>query len=329
MNSRERAPVCPSPSSQLDAVRRSRTRIPTLLAATPTLTTRDCDDKVMRMATIRKQPFGPADLSDLETFEAQLPAALPPDYRAFLLEANGAQVEACDEFSEVPGGTCVETLFGLHEGHPHTRLDYVSEAVSDDLPETLLLIGSDPYGNYFALDLVDRVGAVLFIDHEALSTPAESCIEVAPSFSTLLARLPAEEAPPPPSPEEAAARGDAAALADFLNRGATGRSLVHLAVRGGNPAVLELVLKHDGDANERGGIGHETPLFVAAREGRADLARLLIKHGADVNARCDANGTALEMAEPWPDVFAALVRAGAEPSTPRLREQVRRTRGKT
>jgi hypothetical protein len=199
--------------------------------------------------------------------------------------------------------------------------------VAADLPETLLLIGSDPYGNYFALDLADRVGAVLFIDHEALTTPTRSCIEVASSFAALLDRIAAEEAPSPATPEEAVARGDAAALADLFTQGATGRSLVHRAVRSGNPAVLELVLNNGGDANELGGIGHETPLFVAAREGRADLARLLIKHGVDVNARCDANGTALEMAEPWPEVFAVLVRAGAEPSTARLREMVRRMRG--
>ena len=108
----------------------------------------------------------------------------------------------------------------------------------------------------------------------------------------------------------------------LLTEGATAAAFVHRAVRTGNLEVLRLVLAHGGDANERGGIGDETPLFVAARENRADMASLLLRHGADPNATCRVGGTAMEMATHWPTVLEVLARGGARPTTNRLREAV-------
>jgi hypothetical protein len=68
-------------------------------------------------------------------------------------------------------------------------------------------------------------------------------------------------------------------------------------------------------------------LFVAARENRADIARLLLAHGADPNAKCNAGGTAMEMASYWPPVLEVLARAGATPTTRHLREAVRKILG--
>jgi ankyrin repeat protein len=88
---------------------------------------------------------------------------------------------------------------------------------------------------------------------------------------------------------------------------------VHRAVHHGDLRILETVLRHGGDPNERGSIGGtETPLFAAARDGRADMADALVRYGADPNLRCGSNGTALQMAKPWPDVTNVLRGAGAK-----------------
>jgi hypothetical protein len=57
------------------------------------------------------------------------------------------------------------------------------------------------------------------------------------------------------------------------------------------------------------------------------MASLLLRHGADPNARCRAGGTAMEMATHWPAVLEVLARAGARPTTNRLRDAVRRLLG--
>ena len=122
---------------------------------------------------------------------------------------------------------------------------------------------------------------------------------------------------------EAIERRDAAALRAILADGVDAVGFGHRAVRAGSLEIVRLVLEHGGDANERGGLGGETPLFVAARENRADIVRLLLSHDADANAKCNAGGTAMEMASHWPKVLEVLARAGATPTTNHHRAAVR------
>lgn len=99
------------------------------------------------MTLERRCPNGPLDEARLLAFERSLPAPLPGDYRSFLVEFNGAAPVDCVEFAEIPGGTSIEALFGLHEGPPHFRLDSTREGFADTVPASLLVIASDPYGN--------------------------------------------------------------------------------------------------------------------------------------------------------------------------------------
>lgn len=282
------------------------------------------------MAIERRNPFGPLDVKRLLAFEKTLPAPLPGDYRRFLVESNGADVAECENFTEVPGLTKVEMLFGLHDGPLYFRLDDARANFAESVPASLLIIASDPYGNYFGLELGDeRRGAVFFVDHEQLPGDAESLIQVSESFTALLKRIGPDviTRPAPRSVAEAIVEGDAESLRVVLQGNADGRGFVHRALRNGNLELVRVVLEHGGDANERGGLGGETPLFAAARENRADIARLLLAHGADPNAKCDAGGTAMEMATYSPGVLEVLARAGAIPTTNRLREAVRQILG--
>jgi hypothetical protein len=283
-------------------------------------------DLVQPVAIERRRPFGAIDEQRLGAFERSLPAPLPRGYRNFLVEFNGARILECPEFDEVPGGTNVDTLYGLHEGPPYERLDDARENFAGTVPPSLVIIGSDSYGNYLGLDL--GTGEVFFVDHEALPATATTLVRVASSFAALLERVGGDvlDRPPPRTATEAVEQRDADALRAIFETGVTAAGLVHRAVRTGHPEIVRLVVDHGGDANERGGIG-ETPLFVAARDSREDICALLLAHGADPNAKCNAGGTAMEMAAPWPKVVEVLARAGATPTTNRLRVMVRRILG--
>lgn len=70
---------------------------------------------------------------------------------------------------------------------------------------------------------------------------------------------------------------------------------LHLAVRQGDVAVVELILRHGADvsaADDRG----RTPLHHAIDEGHAELARLLIDRGAPLDARDESGMTPIYMA---------------------------------
>jgi ankyrin repeat protein len=60
-------------------------------------------------------------------------------------------------------------------------------------------------------------------------------------------------------------------------------SALSLAVEMGEPAVLDLLLKHGGDPNLRGPDG-DSLLHLAALRQRKDQLEVLLKHGADVNS---------------------------------------------
>jgi hypothetical protein len=273
----------------------------------------------------RKYPHGPLDVERLVAFEARLVSPLPEDYRAFLLGWNGVKVVDGTDLGGVPGGTRVEALFGLHEGPLWVQLAHAHDRMKGLLPPALLVIGSDPYGNYFGFALGGReAGTVFFIDHERLPADLASLTRVTPSLAALLEHIGMNtlEVPAPASVAEAVQQADADALRTMIDGGLRADGFVHAAVRAGDLRIVRLVLEHGGDANELGGIGGETPLFVAAREGRADIAQLLLAHGGDPSATCSVGGTPMEMAAHAPDVLEVLARAGATPTTMHLRAAV-------
>lgn len=276
------------------------------------------------MTIERKNPYGRLDPAALAAFEQSLrPLRLPDEFRAFLVEFNGAHFE---ESGDV-GGSELGDLFGLHAGPEYLRLDHAWADFGDFVPPPFLVFASDPCGNYFAMSLDGRDrGAIYFVDHEVPVQIGE-LPKVSNTFTDFLQRAGADVAPPRKHADIALAirAGDHDAVHDFLAHGASATGHVHEAVLHGDLALLETILDAGGDPNERGGIGDsQTPLFVAARQGRADLAAALIDRGANVNHRSSAGSTALEMAEPHPKVVAVLARAGAEPTNSRLREMVRR-----
>jgi hypothetical protein len=294
------------------------------------------------MTIRKKQPYGPVSSKKLKAFESTLVAPLPADFRTFLVEFNGAEFVGTDgDFGEDDDDEVdeeewedpseedlpLEDIFGLHRGPKHLRLELMCGSFQPTLPRSLLLIASDPYGNYYGMSLADSDrGVIYFIDHEAPSLDTQ----VASSFTELIeaAGIDIEPPPVPQNVAEAIEADDAVALQRFIEEGAPVQGHVFDAVRGENLEILGLVLGAGGDPNERGGLNDtETPLFHAARVDNSEIAALLLRHGADPNARCSLGGTAMEAATFFPSVLEVLARAGAEPTTRTLREAVQRILG--
>jgi hypothetical protein len=145
------------------------------------------------MQVERSNAFGPVEPARLRAFEARIGAALPEDYRAFVLAHNGGCPVPCDFLiSAAEGESSLHHTYGLHDGPAYLRLDDALDSYGPQLPEGLLPIADDPGGNAICLGLVGAArGRVYFWDHETGSEPPSwgDVIEMAPSFTAFCAGL--------------------------------------------------------------------------------------------------------------------------------------------
>jgi cell wall assembly regulator SMI1 len=127
---------------------------------------------------------------DLDAFEQTLGKRLPRAYRDFLLAHNGGRpVPAVIDIDDCPSGaTEVQVLLGLTGPVESETLEWSWNAFRDRIPERLLPIADDPFGNLFCLSLEGNdAGQVLFLDRyeESESRP----YFVAATFDDFLAML--------------------------------------------------------------------------------------------------------------------------------------------
>jgi ankyrin repeat protein len=104
--------------------------------------------------------------------------------------------------------------------------------------------------------------------------------------------------------------------------GCVARDLPYIA-RDGDSAVNEALARGHADVNERA--GGKTALHVAAEQGDARTIRVLLTHHADVGAYDSDGRTALGIAalRGHAECAAALLAAGADPTQPNGRMQLR------
>jgi len=84
------------------------------------------------------------------------------------------------------------------------------------------------------------------------------------------------------------------------------------ALRRGDQATFERVLRANPKIAQAKGLGGSTPLMYASLYGNANAVRLLIARGADPNDRNDAGATALLWAVDDPERTRLLLEAGAD-----------------
>lgn len=89
---------------------------------------------------------------------------------------------------------------------------------------------------------------------------------------------------------------------------------LHVAIRCGNPRIVQLLIENNADINGRDHL-HETPLFIAVRTNSVDAATLLVQLGANVNAQNSDMQTPLHIAAASvynsTDLVGVLLRNGA------------------
>ena len=117
----------------------------------------------------KKSP--PAPLDRLARFEAQIGHTLPDDYRRFLINCNGGYVGGRYWFhGKNPDGREVEA--GVHHiggfrDEPHFSLLWTRDCYSGRIPNALIWIHDDPFGNAICLGVEgEHRGRVYFWDHE-------------------------------------------------------------------------------------------------------------------------------------------------------------------
>lgn len=138
------------------------------------------------MTTINdSRKFGPLDEARLIAFEAEFGATLPEEYRAFLLKHNGGRPVPANFRLSGDDASDVHQLYGLHDGPNYARLDAVTGVWRARLPEDLLPVGADSFGNQITIGMRGgRRGQVYFWDHVS----AEAHL-LAAGFRSFLERL--------------------------------------------------------------------------------------------------------------------------------------------
>ena len=94
-----------------------------------------------------------------------------------------------------------------------------------------------------------------------------------------------------------------------------GETPLHHAVIMASPAMVQFLIAHGADVNQRDRDGW-TPIMTAAYLDKAEDVKILAAHGADLNAQSSQNLTALGVATQYGknDAALALIELGADPA---------------
>ncbi|HMY18600.1 MAG TPA: SMI1/KNR4 family protein, partial [Polyangium sp.] len=132
----------------------------------------------------------PLTAEDIDALETTVGKPFPPEYRAFLLAHNGGRPEsAIVDIDDCPAGASVVQMFlGVTGPVESETLEWSWKVFQGRIPERLLPVADDPFGNLFCLSLDDQDrGCVFFLDRYEES-PAQPHL-AARSWNDFLAKL--------------------------------------------------------------------------------------------------------------------------------------------
>lgn len=126
-----------------------------------------------------------ANEADVSHFEMSIAAQLPDDYREFLLRYNGGYPSP-NGFRG--GDEVLEHFFGLWQ--KRADLNYELLAHRGFIPEGMIPIASDPFGNAILLEVSrPNRGRIWFWDHERSDQPEKAVSLLAKSFTEFTGSL--------------------------------------------------------------------------------------------------------------------------------------------
>lgn len=144
---------------------------------------------------------------ELQVFEEKIGQPLPSAYRDFLLAHNGGRPIPCViDIDDCPSGaTDVQVFLGLTGPFESETLEWSWDVFRGRIPERLLPIADDSFGNLFCISLAGNdAGEVFFLDRyeESENRP----YFVAKDFNEFLSKIreptpdeSADDEPPPAS----------------------------------------------------------------------------------------------------------------------------------
>jgi SMI1-KNR4 cell-wall/A nuclease of the HNH/ENDO VII superfamily with conserved WHH len=131
--------------------------------------------------------------SKLNRMEELFETEFPPAYRNFIEKWNGGIPRVYGFQTEAPSDEVLDCFLGIGSGsgkdQPHDLMAFLNE-YADRLPENLLPIAYDAFGNLILLGLAEENPGVWFWDHELEPEPESHEVEnvwrAAPSFEAFL-----------------------------------------------------------------------------------------------------------------------------------------------
>lgn len=122
--------------------------------------------------TIKDHIGKPASVEEIKTFETRLGSVLPDDYKCFLASENGGRPDFAFRtfaFQKEDGSlsdSLVNWFNGLNESEDYS-IEGNLELFEGRIPEGMLPIATDPFGNLILLGVRDpSVSGIWFWDHE-------------------------------------------------------------------------------------------------------------------------------------------------------------------
>src|SRR5687767_6495775 len=111
----------------------------------------------MAVEYVRREPPASAEL--INRLEQRVGRPLPPEYRDYLREQDGGRLDN--------NSRAINTIFGIGEVPEWASMWDVLETYSERVPDWLLPVADDAFGNLYAVSLrnEDR-GSVWFWNHE-------------------------------------------------------------------------------------------------------------------------------------------------------------------
>jgi cell wall assembly regulator SMI1 len=139
------------------------------------------------MLELTREAGRPIDPSDVDALEKEMRVKFPEPYRAFLIAYHGGRPTPSNFFPVIHGRVTpmrIHFFLGIYDDLNSCDLRWNFNTLKGRIPNKVIPIASDEFGNRFCLDLRSRVTSpVLFWNHEEEAAGPKGAIKVAVATS--------------------------------------------------------------------------------------------------------------------------------------------------